>query len=351
MTSITVGISALNAADNPGPGVGLARSLRECSELDVTIVGLAYDAMEPGIYLDWLIDRTFILPYPTKGSEEFLARLSYIRESSGLDWIIPNLDAELPLYIKYQEQLATMGIRTFLPTMAQFKLRGKDRLAEMAGELSIEVPETIVVGSEADLAAAVDEIGAPVMIKGAFYEAYCATSMLDAAGYYRRIVAQWGYPVIVQALVRGDELNLIGVGDGLGGSLGMVCIKKTSVTSLGKVWSAVTVKNQRMLDAAEKFLKQSKWRGPFELECIVNRDAVNLIEINPRFPAWLYFATGVGVNLPARMLQHALGQEHETHSDYPSGKLFMRYTNELVTDMSLFKSIMTQGESPEKELA
>ncbi len=350
MKSVIVGISALNAGDNPGPGVGVARSLKECSDLDVQVIGLAYDAMEPGIYLDWLVDRTYILPYPSKGSDEFLGRLQYIRESSGLDWIVPNLDAELPLYIKYQDELKAMGIRTFLPTMTQFKLRGKDRLAEMAESLSIEIPQTMVVGSQADLAAAVEQIGAPVMVKGAFYEAYCAHTMAEAAGYYHKIVAKWGYPVIVQGLVRGDELNLIGVGDGKGGSLGMVCIKKTSVTSLGKVWSAVTVKNQRMLEAAERFLEKSQWRGPFELECIVNRDAVNLIEINPRFPAWLYFATGVGINLPARLLKHAMQMPHEVDSEYPSGKLFMRYTNELVTDMDLFRSIMTQGESPAKEL-
>ncbi len=82
----------------------------------------------------------------------------------------------------------------------------------------------------------------------------------------------------------------------------------------------------------------------------MNRDAVNLIEINPRFPAWLYFATGVGINLPARLLKHAMQMPHEIDSEYPSGKLFMRYTNELVTDLDLFRSIMTQGESPAKEL-
>jgi carbamoyl-phosphate synthase large subunit len=100
-----------------------------------------------------------------------------------------------------------------------------------------------------------------------------------------------------------------------------------------------------MLEAAETFVRNSKWRGPFELECIVNKDGVHLIEINPRFPAWIYFATGVGINLPARMLRHGLGMDFPTTSDYPPGKLFMRYTNELVTDMSLFQSVMTKGES------
>ena len=49
--------------------------------------------------------------------------------------------------------------------------------------------------------------------------------------------------------------------------------------------------------------RQSQWRGPFELECMAGDDHVHLIEINPRFPAWVYLATGVGLNLPSRLLR------------------------------------------------
>ena len=64
MKELIVGISGINAMDNPGPGVGVARSLKADQELAVKIVGLAYDALEPGNYLDWLFDKVFILPYP-----------------------------------------------------------------------------------------------------------------------------------------------------------------------------------------------------------------------------------------------------------------------------------------------
>jgi carbamoyl-phosphate synthase large subunit len=306
---------------------------------------LAYDAMEPGIYLDWLIDKSFVVPYPSKGGDGYVERLLEIQERCGLDWVIPCLDAELPLYIKYADRLAEHGIRTFLPDMDQFRLRAKDRLVEVAEQLDIQVPETKTVASDEALAEAVDEIGLPVMMKGVFCQAYLARSMLEAAGYYRKLVAEWGYPVIVQQVVTGDELNVVGVGDGRGNSLGLVGMRKTSVTSLGKVWSAVTVRNGPMLAAAERFVNRFRWRGPFELECMVRNGDVFLIEINPRFPAWVYFATGVGVNLPARMLRRALGQPVNGVPDYPAGKLFMRYTHELVTDMNVFQAVMTRGET------
>ena len=126
----------------------------------------------------------------------------------------------------------------------------------------------------------------------------------------------------------------------------MVGIKKMSVTALGKIWTGVTIKNRPMLDAAERFVREFAWRGPFELECIVNGDAVYLIEINPRFPAWSYFATGVGANLPAQLVRHALGLPAVAAPDYEAGKLFVRYTAELVTDMATFQKMVTRGEAP-----
>ncbi|MDZ7767298.1 MAG: hypothetical protein U5K00_23260 [Melioribacteraceae bacterium] len=75
MKELKIAVSGINAVDNPGPGVGVARSLKEDPDLNVKVIGLAYDAMEPGIYLDWLIDKTFILPYPSSGKDALLERL------------------------------------------------------------------------------------------------------------------------------------------------------------------------------------------------------------------------------------------------------------------------------------
>ncbi len=344
MKEIIVGVTGINAVDNPGPGVGVARSLKEDKSLNVKIVGLAYDAMDPGIYMDWLIDKAYLLPYPSSNHSAFLDRIYYIKESYGLDVIIPNLDAELPLFIKSQDELAKNDIRTFIPSLEQFRLRGKDRLNEVAEKINIEFPASEVVTSYDELAKAVDKLGLPVMVKGAFYKAYRAYTTQEAIGHYNSIVAEWGYPIVVQKVVSGEEMNVVGVGDGEGNSLGMVCLKKMWITSLGKIWTGVTIKNQKMLTAATKFIEAYRWKGGFELECIVDGDTVYLIEINPRLPAWSYFATGVGINLPANMLRKIYGLPIKENFDYPTGKLFVRYTYELVTDMEPFRNITTRGE-------
>jgi carbamoyl-phosphate synthase large subunit len=344
--TICVGVSGINAVDNPGPGVGVARSLKEAPDLKVKILGLAYDATEPGIFMDWVVDKSFLLPYPSGSSEAFLDRLLYIRHEHGLDAVVPNLDAELPLYIKYAGQLAEQGIRTFLPTSTQFRLRGKDRLGELAGKIGIRVPKTEVLSSPAMLDEALEKIGLPVMVKGCYYKAYVAHTAQEAASHFHDLVAEWGYPVILQQVVKGDELNVVGMGDGQGRSLGMVGIKKLWVTALGKMWTGVTIKHARMLEVAEEFVRKCCWRGPFELECIVAGDDVYLIEINPRFPAWVYTATAVGVNLPAQWLRCSLGLPTVPPSDYAAGKLMIRYSYDMVTDIAPYHVMAARGEYP-----
>ncbi len=344
---IVIGVSGINAVDNPGPGVGVARSLKEMSSGNVRIVGLAYDAMEPGIYMDWLIDESFLLPYPSNNSDEYIRRLLEIRNETGMSMIFPNLDAELPTCIKYSEKLSQNGIASFLPYQKQFRLRNKDRLADLAKQIGIRFPESITVASYDDLQRAVDRLGLPVMVKGAFYKAYSAATLAEAMTHYQHIVAEWGYPVIIQKVVTGEEMNTVAVGDGRGLSLGQVSIKKLWVTELGKIWNGITIQNEKMAQAVETFIRKTRWRGAFELECIVDDDDVYLIEINPRLPAWSYFATGVGINLPERIVRQILGHPVDPQMDYPAGKLFIRYTYELITDMDPFRNITMKGRNQE----
>ncbi|PZV12803.1 MAG: carboxylate--amine ligase [Leptolyngbya sp.] len=345
MKPLAIAITGINSIDNPGPGTGVARSLREADPLDLRLIGLAYDATEPGLYMDWLFDRRYIMPYPSSEPEVVIQRLQQIQQQFGLDCVIPNFDLELPLYIRCARELEAIGIRTFLPTKAQFALRNKAKLAEIAPQFGLQTPETISVTSLQELQQATAKMGFPVMIKGSYYKAYRVFSQEEARSRFHQLAAEAGFPILVQQIVRGIELNLVGLGDGVGGHLGLVAIKKMGVTELGKIWSGLTIQHPGLISAAIAFLQQTQWKGPFELECIASQDGtLYLIEINPRFPAWIYFATGVGINLPARMVQAAFGLPLPPLPTYEAGKLFMRYTYELVTDATPLQTLVTLGE-------
>ncbi|MBR8833433.1 MAG: hypothetical protein DSM106950_05170 [Stigonema ocellatum SAG 48.90 = DSM 106950] len=345
MKPLTIAITGINAVDNPGPGTGIARSLREDNQLPCQIIGLAYNAMEPGLYMDWLFDRRYLMPYPSSEPEVLIERLHQIQQQVGLDCVIPNFDMELPLYIKCAEELESLGIRTYLPTKKQFALRNKAKLSEVATAFGVRTPETVTVTSIRELQDATTKLGFPLMIKGPYHKAYWVSTAGVALQRFHQLSAECGYPIIVQRIVTGIELNLVGIGDGEGGHLGLVAIKKMLVTELGKIWSGVTIHNPGLQQAAEAFLRHTHWKGPFELELIADADGtMYLIEINPRFPAWTYFATGVGINLPTRLVRAALGLPLPPLPTYEAGKLFMRYTYEMVTDATPLQALVTLGE-------
>ncbi len=265
MKKLHVAISGISASDNPAPGTGVARSLLEDMEIDYHLAGLAYDALEPGIYMDWLFERSFMVPYPTASQEALIQRLLYIRHHFGLDVAVPTLDSELPFYINNEEKLREQGIHTFLPTQEQFRLRGKEYLSDVAQKSGISAPQQQLVTRQDELIKAVGELGLPVMIKGTLYKAYAAHTLDSALALFGKIAAEWGFPVIVQQLVHGEEMNVIGVGDGEGGLVGMVAARKMSVTELGKIWTGVTVthpawqQQQKVLSLPLSGAGHSRW--------------------------------------------------------------------------------------------
>lgn len=339
---LIIGLSGINATDNPGPGVPIARSLKEWDP-EIQLLGLSYDVHDPGNYMSFLFDQTFRLPYPTKGWEPIFSQLNEIKSKFGLDVIIPSLDVELPAYIRYQKELLSQGIRTFLPTEEQFKIRSKDKLANVSERICLKYPKTFVTHSVNELKEVVQkEIDFPCMIKGNYYKAYLVFNLEQAILKFTEIADEWGYPILVQKVIQGKEINLIGLGDGQGNSCGMVAIKKLTTTQLGKIWTGVTISHPELIRLGSEFIKQTQWKGPFELECIEANDGIYMIEVNPRFPAWVYFATGVGMNLPARLIHLAIHGDCDRTQNYQFGQFFVRYTYEIVTGLEKFSQLAMQ---------
>ena len=334
-----VAISGLNNTDNPAPGIPVIKSIQDTHQ----IIGFSYDPNEPGNYMG-MTQKTYLMPYPSLGFEELKERLTYIQEKESLDAIIPNLDAELPLYIKYQDEIEAMGIKLCLPSAENFELRNKNKLDKLSETLGMIYPKTFEVSSVLELEKSLEKLEFPVMIKGNYYKAYMAHNLESAEESFYKISNEWGFPILVQEVVKGEELNLVGVGDGDGILVGGVAIKKLTTTEIGKIWTGITIQNEQLIQIAKDFVAHTKWKGPFELECIVNAQDVFMIEINPRFPAWVYFATEIGVNLPKMVVDIMQGKKITPQLDYPQNKMYVRYTGEMVTDFTDFMKLISTKE-------
>jgi carbamoyl-phosphate synthase large subunit len=86
---ITLAVSGLNNTDNPGPGVPFIRGLKESEEFDVRVIGLVYENLEPGIYMEGLCSRIFQVPYPSSGSDDLIERIEDIhRQEKLMCWFL-----------------------------------------------------------------------------------------------------------------------------------------------------------------------------------------------------------------------------------------------------------------------
>ncbi len=344
--AVTVAVTGINArADNPGPGLAVARCLKESTHLDVRVVGLAYDAFDPGLYLPEWCEEAYLLPFPSVGEEAFMTRLAALREKTDFDVIIPCLDAELPTFARLAPWLAELGVATMLPSTEQIRLRAKDRLAELARGAGIACPDTKSLFRE-DFFHACAEYGFdyPLVVKGLFYDAKVAHTPEEAVAAFRRIAGEWGLPVLAQKFSSGEEINLTGLGDGEGNLIGAVMMKKRALTDKGKAWAGISIHDEALLAAARRLIAATRWRGPLEVEVMRGADGrLTLIEINPRFPAWIYLSAGVGRNLPETLVRLAL---NETVAELPAalaGTLFIRYALETIVPLSAFEAVVTGG--------
>ncbi len=342
---ITVAVTGLNAVDSPGPGVAVIRGIRDCENFDVRIIGLSYESLEPGIYMEGIADKVYQIPYPAAGTQTLLSRIEYIHAIEKIDVIIPNFDAELYNFIKISPQLKELGIATFLPTHEQFESRDKVNLFKFGEKHGFLIPKDKTIYDVSELATTAKEFGYPLVVKGKYYEATVAYTLEQAQKAFHKLNAKWGLPIIIQEFISGTEVNIAALGDGEGNTISAVPMRKLFITDKGKAWAGITLEEQSLIDLAEKFIHATKWRGGFEIEIMRTQDGKPYImEVNPRFPAWIYLTVGAGQNQPASLVKLALGEKVDSYTSYAVGKLFIRYAWDLITDVSEFQKISAFGE-------
>jgi carbamoyl-phosphate synthase large subunit len=342
---INIAVTGLNAIDSPGPGVSVIRGLHEAKSFDANVTGLVYEALEPGIYMKNIVKRSYLIPYPTSGIDALRERIEYIHSREKLDVIIPNFDAELYSFMRLEPELRNMGIKMFLPTFDQFEERQKTNLPKFGKTYGIDVPEGKPVTSVKELMAIAEELGYPVMIKGKYYDAYPAYNKQQAESLMNKIAAKWGLPVVIQKFIKGTELNVIGVGDGNGNSVSALAMRKQFITDKGKAWAGITIVDKKLLDIAKDFVEATKWRGAYELEVMKSDNGkYYLMEINPRIPAWVYLAIASGHNIPEAIVNLALEQPIANFGTYEAGRMFIRYSYDMIVDRSEFERLSVEGE-------
>ncbi|MCE0497183.1 MAG: hypothetical protein LV481_04465 [Methylacidiphilales bacterium] len=343
--SLHIAVSGLHRGDNPQPGAGIIRSLRRAFP-DCRITGLVYDVMESGIYAEYGPDDVHLIPYPSAGAAAFLPRVDTIRQQSPFELFIPTLDAEIEVYVHFADEFLRRGINVSLPSVETLKRRAKQHLPALAAACRITVPETRVASDVAGATRAAAALGYPLFIKGPYYDARIVHTPAQLAAAAGHLLSEWGGPVILQQGVSGTEFNVLGLGNGRGGLLGHCAIRKTHLSDKGKGLGGITVADPHLSALCARLIRKLKWPGPFEIELIREESTGEfvLIEINPRFPAWVDFPSMIGANFPVALVEILRRGRPLRHvPDCAPGHFYLRHQIEVVGDINRYANLLRDG--------
>ncbi len=343
---LTIAVTGLNSGENPQPGPGVIRSLRRRFR-NIRIVGLAYGTLESAIYAENSADVVYQIPYPSTGIEAMLERIDYIQTADQIDILIPTLDAEILPLINAQDELEKRGIKMILPTLESFQARSKERLHEVVEDTDTDVPKSASVFSVGALAKVAATMRYPMMVKGPYYDAYKVHSQTELLSAFHKVMGEWGGPVIVQEFIAGEEFNIAAVGDGEGRMLASCTIRKSVRSEKGKGYGGIVVDDPELTAIGKQLMKTLHWQGPCELEFIQDNDTGKyyLLEINPRFPAWVDFPSTFGYNLPKLLVDRMTEDDPVAiPSQCPTGYFFLRHATDISGRIEDLGQLTTYGE-------
>jgi len=340
---LTVAITGLHRGENPQPGCGIIRALRRARK-DLRIAGLVYGPYESGAYDSSLVDSVYTIPYVAAGTDVFFQRLDEIGEAEGIDIFFPTLDAEIEPLVASADGWAERSVVPVLPDERAFKARAKANLSGLCKRAGCPCPVTRVIEDLSPLGRETGRLERPVYVKGRHYGARLVG---DPASLFReacRTAADWGWPILLQERITGEEINVAGVGDGKGNCSELVSLRKCLVSADGKGYGGVTIVNRELDGLSRSLIEDLRWRGPFELEFVrAPSGELFLIEMNPRFPAWIELAAALGCNLPAAALALFLGEAFPDLRPCPAGKFFIRHSVDLCGEVGDLGELSTTG--------
>ncbi len=148
-----------------------------------------------------------------------------------------------------------------------------------------------------------------VWLKGPYYEAVKTRTWAEFQEKRHQLSKAWATNnLFLQAHVSGYEES-ISFSAYNGELLDCIRMRKRDLTELSKTWAGdVSEVEGEMLESLREMVRRINWTGGAELEMV--RDADDhlwLLEVNPRYPAWIHGATITGRNIPAALVEGATG--------------------------------------------
>jgi len=309
---VIIAVTGLNTAGEPEAGFGVLQCLSAVKASHDQLIGLAYQPLDAGLFHAGLMHRAYVMPPPKTDRMAFLKRITLIKKQKGLDALIPAVDEEMELFIDMEPQLRAAGIATLLPF-------GKS-LRELQSELYRQL------GKQKD-ADEKDEQNDPPVLPPALI---------------KNPVSEQTAP---NAAIAPDYFSVAVVADCRSRIVAIASVRKLLISRYGGTWMALTVDNHEFLDIAEEMVRSTAWQGALTIDIARNRQGEQFLSgFHSTFPDWIGLARGAGANLPAVLIHLIQKKKIRGVAETLPGKVWIRSSIDLVTDLNHFGDISLNGE-------
>lgn len=268
--------------------------------------------------------KVILCPSPDRAPRAFVAAVAAAVREYGVGLVMPISEVALELLLK---DSARIPARVPFGPLSAFKtLNDKRAVYQLARELQVPVPRTVIVERGTAISARmhkIAELGYPVVMKP-----YRSRMPVDA-GYVKAAVRYAASEAELLAIVQREPIfrdhsflvqeRIDGTGAGVflltdGGKpracFGHRRLREYPPTGGVSVLAEGVIPEQRMRAAAEAILARTGWTGVAMVEFKVDRHGTPyLLEVNARFWGTLQLAVDSGVNFPALLYRMAAGME------------------------------------------
>jgi predicted ATP-grasp superfamily ATP-dependent carboligase len=261
-------------------------------------------------------------------------------KSAGRALVLPMTErTTLPLSI-HRDQIAQSGGLLALPPHATL-VRAFDKLqmTRLASSLGVSVPQTWLIGNEADARKLSSALPYPVVLKARTSNQELCPGTFTATGKpeYARTPTQFleAYGrvsgrcsgIVVQEFIEGKGAGYFALmrdGD-VRAEFGHIRIRDVRPTGSGSAVRASVRMNPSLRSAGQEILRALRWHGIAMVEFRIREDGTPVfIEVNGRFWNSLSLAVYSGADFPALLTQMVEYGDVQALSDYRAG-VFCRW--------------------------
>lgn len=281
----------------------MARSLR-LAYPDATLIGVDYSNRSSGIHSPDFDDVWIQQPWGRLDLDAYAASIRDRLEQEASYWI-----SCLDLEILWMAQVLGPHPRLLTPSLKALDQIAKPAVPAHHG-LPVGIPPFIST-TEQDwtLNSFCRRHGWKIWLKGPYYDAVQVNWWPSFLSLRAAFQSTWNTEnLFLQAHVRGLEES-VSFSAYQGRLLDAVHMVKRDITPEGKTWGGhVDDPAPEFLNPLRDIVSALNWTGGAELEMIRNpAGELWLMEMNPRFPAWIHGATIAGRNLAGRLVEAASG--------------------------------------------